>query len=189
MSNDTVNHSAQAVTTIGGGIEAGDTYVSTRAVTGGSVTEGSRITGTGGTLPRRPATPSEARLPVRSKDLEELCEEVYGLALQVEATSSPTERYLLVEKLLEFVEAAFRLRPDRDRPFMKMVLLLQGSLLHLPAETLTFEQMAAVREVAGLLRTPRLTDLDLRDARRTLLQSGLDPSRPSGGLFTEGADE
>lgn len=159
--------------------------VFSRAVTGEDL-------GTESARPRRPVGPQEHTRPAveaspRSKALAQIIEDSFRVALRLEDSSRPTERYLLVEEFLGKIELAIANRGKCERPLLKLLLLLQGCLKHLEAETLTFEQIRALREASAILRTPRLTELDLQDVRKLLLQSGLDPSRPLGGVFSESA--
>lgn len=117
---------------------------------------------------------------IRSTELARLLDDAFDLARKLEEAVRSTERYLLFEDFLGKIEQALESRGNCERPFLKLLLLLQGSLKHLAAETLAFQQLRAIREAAGILRTPRLTELDLQDARRTLLKAGLDPTRPMG---------
>ncbi|MHB2019227.1 MAG: hypothetical protein ACYCW6_19940 [Candidatus Xenobia bacterium] len=113
-----------------------------------------------------------------------LCEELHQKAVDLTETSRVTTREVLFASILEGIQRLRRYKGTREVYFDKIVVLLLACLGHTTSEEFSFDQLQTVMAATDKLRTPRLTELDLKDVRAFLISAGFDAGRPLSGVFS-----
>lgn len=137
----------------------------------------------------RPITGGDLRsyidLPRRDEHVSELARNCSDLIERMLETEDVIERENNYRTLEVFLSELFERRSASERAFGQLVSLLIGVTKHTTSEFFTKEKFVGLKRAVDVLSRPTVVEGDLREARRALVRSGLDPLRPFRGVFED----
>jgi hypothetical protein len=137
----------------------------------------------------RPITGGDVKLhndlPRRDEHVSELARNCSDLIERMLETEDVIERENDYRTLEVSLSELFERRPAPERAFGQLVSLLMGVTKHTTSEFFTKEKLIGLKRAVDVLSRPTVVEGDLREARRALVRSGLDPLRPFRGVFED----